>query len=274
MSLNDSTTLPTPEHPRTPFFIPATRTQASEPSVGVLFLHGFTGAVYSVRDWALGLSPDYSVSAPALPGHHGCWQDLRQCTWHDWYLHAEEHLRALAAQHDYVVVAGFSMGGALALRLAQKSACTINGLILVNPALSLHNRAAYLTPALQYAIKTTSGIGSDAAKPGVDEHAYTKIPVTAVNQLRSLMRTTRQDLEQVTTPVLILRSRHDHVVSPSSHESIMEKAKGPVKIVMLPNSYHVATLDYDANLVFERSRLFVDAIARGRCPITGQKLDK
>lgn len=273
--------LPTEADPRVAFSIAAGRPAANKATragasprtpVGVLVIHGFTGSVYSVRDWALNFTPDHSVVVPALPGHETTWEDLSTTTRHQWYTHVAQLLTDLAATHERVVVAGFSMGGTLALRLAEAMPEVVDGVVVVNPALSLHNRAARAASVLHHVVKSTRAVGSDIAKAGMDEHAYGRTPTAGVAQLNQLMRLTRNKLTEITVPVLVLRSRQDHVVSKASHELIMQRCRGPVETVVLPRSYHVATLDHEAEVVLNRSRLFVDSIAQGRCPVTAAAL--
>lgn len=273
--------LPTEADPRVAFTMTAARPahstsgSADSPApqpVGVLVIHGFTGSVYSVRDWALNFTPEHSVVVPALPGHESTWEDLSTTTWQQWYTHVADLLAELAASHERVVVAGFSMGGALALRLAEAMPEVVDGVVVVNPALSLHNRAARAASVLRHAVKSTRAVGSDVAKEGVDEYAYGRTPTAGVAQLNRLMRLTIRELAKITVPVLVLRSRQDHVVSKASHELIMQRCSGPVEAVVLPRSYHVATLDHEADVVLNRSREFVDAVAAGHCSITGGPL--
>lgn len=273
--------LPTEADPRVAFTMTAARSAHSTSGsgdspapqpVGVLVIHGFTGSVYSVRDWALNFIPEHSVVVPALPGHESTWEDLSTTTWQQWYTHVADLLAELASSHERVVVAGFSMGGALALRLAEAMPEVVDGVVVVNPALSLHNRAARAASVLHHVVKSTRAVGSDVAKAGMDEHAYGRTPTAGVAQLNQLMRLTRNKLTEITVPVLVLRSRQDHVVSKASHELIMQRCRGPVETVVLPRSYHVATLDHEAEVVLNRSRLFVDSIAQGRCPVTAAAL--
>lgn len=263
--------LPSEQDPRIGFTVPTTAVEGQE-RAGVLVLHGFTGSVYSVRDWALSLTPEYSVSAPALPGHDGSWEDLADTTWHDWYDAVARELDVLRERHERVVVAGLSMGGALALRLAETRPQDVDGVVVVNPALSLHNRAARAAGVVRRFVGSTPGIGNDVAKPGANEHAYERTPVAGVAQLNRLMAVTTRGLGRVEAPVLVLRSRQDHIVSDPSHERIMRGCSGPVETVILPRSYHVATLDHDAPTVNARTRGFVSAVASGICPITGTPL--
>ena len=58
----------------------------------------------------------------------------------------------------------------------------------------------------------------------------------------------------MTLPLLVFSSPEDHTVKPANSARVMARAGTSHKeLVSLPNSYHVATLDYDAELVFEKT---------------------
>src|SRR5438477_5580237 len=86
---------------------------------GVLCLHGFTGTPFEVRPLAEALAArGFTVSAPALAGHCGTLDELACTGWPDWLASAEQALDRLLAEVGGrpVAVAGFSLGGLLALR--------------------------------------------------------------------------------------------------------------------------------------------------------------
>jgi len=60
-------------------------------------------------------------------------------------------------------------------------------------------------------------------------------------------------LGDIRCPVLILTSPQDHVVPPSSSDVLADGVAGPVERVPLERSYHVATLDFDRDLVEKRT---------------------
>ena len=60
-------------------------------------------------------------------------------------------------------------------------------------------------------------------------------------------------LGDVTCAVLIMTSPNDHVVDPTASDLLAEKVSGPVERVALERSFHVATVDYDAELIQERA---------------------
>ena len=47
----------------------------------------------------------------------------------------------------------------------------------------------------------------------------------------------------------MLSSREDHVVTSDNGDEIVAKSSGPVERVWLENSYHVATIDNDQEIV-------------------------
>ena len=84
------------------------------------------------------------------------------------------------------------------------------------------------------------------------------MPVPPVKEFMAIMRVTDDLLPSITTPALILQSTEDHVVPPENGPHILERLGGEDKeLVWLENSYHVATLDNDADLIAARSVRFI-----------------
>lgn len=227
--------------------------------VGVLVLHGFTGSPKSVTPWGRAMAEQgWSVSVPLLPGHGTRWQDMNLTTWQDWYHEADRALRSLQQSCSHVVVMGLSMGGSLTLRLAQQHGDAINGIVLVNPAVHTERLDRFLLPVLQRVIGGFPGISNDIAKPGQDEGAYDRIPLKAAHSLQQMWREVKTDLPRVTQPLLLFRSAQDHVVEPSNAAYILEHVSSSEREeVVLADSYHVATLDYDAEIIVRDSVEFV-----------------
>jgi carboxylesterase len=232
--------------------------------IGALLCHGFTGTPQSLRPWAEHLAGEgLSVRLPRLPGHGTSVAEANLTTWTDWYAELDRNLAELSAQCEQVFVMGLSMGGTLAIRLAEERGDEISGLVLVNPSLLTKRPDRFLLPALRLVVPSWTGIASDIKKPGSVELAYDRIPMKAAYSLSKLWVTTRGDLGKVTQPILIFRSADDHVVEPDS--TVLLKAKvssSDVREVVLQNSYHVATLDNDAPAIFEGSVEFVRRLAR------------
>lgn len=232
--------------------------------VGVLLCHGFTGSPQSLRPWAQYLAAaGFRVSLPLLPGHGTRWQDLQSTTWEDWYAEVDKALRGLRDACDSVFVAGLSMGGGLALRLAEVHGPALGGVIVVNPSVKRNASKEALIPLLARVVPAFPGIASDIKQPGSTEVAYDKVPLRAALSLTRLWAAVQADLPKVTVPLLLFRSPQDHVVHPSNSALVLEKVGSTdVTEVLLPDSYHVATLDNDAGTIFEGSVEFVRRLAR------------
>ncbi|WP_411140695.1 alpha/beta hydrolase [Streptomyces sp. x-80] len=231
--------------------------------VGVLVCHGFTGSPQSVRPWAEYLADrGLSVALPLLPGHGTRWQDMQVTTWQDWYAEVDRELRALAERCSRVFVCGLSMGGALALRLAARHGDAISGVAVVNPANGVHDAAAPLLPVLRHVVRTTKGVASDIAKPGAREVGYDRVPLHAAHSVRRFFRQVDSELPCVTQPLLVMTSPQDHVVPPTDSERILSRVSSTdVRHRLLERSYHVATLDHDAEQIFEDTFAFIARLA-------------
>ncbi|AWB91972.1 alpha/beta hydrolase [Aeromicrobium chenweiae] len=227
---------------------------------GVLLSHGFTGSPASMTPWAQHLAGrGHTVRVPRLPGHGTTWQDMNTTRWQDWYSEVDTALTELQRTCDRVVVAGLSMGGCLALRLAEQRPDDVAALVLVNPAVSVKRFDVKLVPALQLVIPSMPGIGNDIKKPGQDEVGYDRTPLKALASQLKMWRDVRSGLDRVTAPLLFFRSEDDHVVDETSQTIILDGVSSPVKkLVTLRDSFHVATLDHDAPLIFDRSAAFID----------------
>ena len=223
--------------------------------VGVLLCHGFTSTPQSMRDWGEHLAAaGFTVRCPLLPGHGTRWQDANASTEDDWYGELSAALDDLRSRCTSVVVAGLSMGGTLALRLAERRPDDVAALVLVNPSLLTQRLDAKLLPLVARLTPSWAPIASDIKKPGVTELAYPKLPTRAVLALRRLWTAARADLGRITAPVLLFRSVTDHVVEPASGKVLLAGvASTDVTEVLLEDSYHVATLDNDAPAIFSGS---------------------
>lgn len=233
--------------------------------VGVLLCHGFTGSPQSLRPWADYLAErGLTVALPLLPGHGTRWEDMQLTGWHDWYAEVDRELRALRQRCSQVFVFGLSMGGALTLRLAARHGDAVAGIVLVNPANKVHGLSAYALPVARHLVRTTKGLTSDIAKEGGVEVGYDRVPLHAAHSLRNFLRLLDGELPQVTQPLLLLHSPQDHVVPPADSARILSRVSSTdVTEILLEQSYHVATLDHDADRIFEESYAFIDRLAPG-----------
>ena len=231
--------------------------------VGVLLCHGFSGVSKSMMPWAHHLeAAGFRVSVPRLVGHGTSWQELNLTTWEDWYSGVEEEFLELSAECDQVFLAGLSMGGALSLRLAEQFGAGVSGLVLVNPVINITDPRMRILRLLK-TIPSFAGITNDIAKPGQYEGGYDRLPLRALHSQTFLWAAVKADLAKVTQPLLVYRSLVDHVGDPSSVKLIKEQVRSADQsYIELTRSYHVATLDYDADEIFDGSVAFIQRLIR------------
>jgi carboxylesterase len=231
--------------------------------VGVLVLHGFTGNPGSIRPLAQAFAADgRTVVAPRLPGHGTVVEDMLDTRWSDWSAAADAAYADLAARTRLTVVAGLSMGGTLACRLAARHP-EVAGLVAVNPLVQPPDpEMVAMGKAMIDAGETVApGIGSDIADPDAHETAYPGSPLRPLLSLVEGVEALQADLPRIACPVLLLTSAQDHVVPPVNSDHLASVVAGPVERVALDRSYHVATLDYDKDLIAERAVAFVRKLA-------------
>jgi carboxylesterase len=236
--------------------------------VGVLLCHGFTGNPSSLRPWAERLAEaGHTVRLPRLPGHGTTWKEMGRTRWTDWYAEVNQAFAEIRARSRIVVAGGLSMGGALALRLAQEHGSGpdgVNGLVLVNPAVKLEDKRLAAVPVVRWVVPSLPPVGNDIKKPGAVEDAYDKIPPHALHSMLGFYRLVAADLPKVDQPLLLLRSPEDHVVPASSSAFVLANvSSSDVTEKLCTDSYHVATLDNDAPMIFSESLAFVSRVASG-----------
>jgi carboxylesterase len=95
---------------------------------------------------------------------------------------------------------------------------------------------------------------SDIKKEDTTEAKYEGWPLRSLQSVIEGIEDVNAKLSSITVPSLVLSSREDHTVAPENGDEIVEKSSGPVERIWLEESYHIATLDYDQELV-ERSTI-------------------
>lgn len=248
-------------------------------ALGCLLLHGFTATPHEVRPLAEALARDgVAVRAVRLAGHGTTVADLARTGWPDWLASAEAGLDALRRDVARVAVAGVSMGGLLALRLAATRPADVAALVLCAPALHLTDWRPRVLPYLRFvpgmrgrlAVMPKRG-GRDIADPAARaaSRSYDALPLPAVLSLLELQRAIRRDVPTVTQPALLLHGRNDRVV-PVHSQQRLRAALGSrwIETHVLERSAHVLTEDFERE---EVGRLAADFLARVERRMAGQE---
>ena len=158
-------------------------------SVGLLLSHGFLGTPQSVKDLGEQFAElGYTVYAPRLKGHGTHYKDVEKATYEEWFSDLEKGYQRLKGHCSVIYGVGQSMGGTLAILLANKHQ-GIDGLILINAALSV---PSYESLRNQLTPRYIEESKPDIKKQGVVEITYSKVP----------LRITVEELRNVKIPLL------------------------------------------------------------------------
>ena len=211
---------------------------------GVLLIHGFTGSPAHMRLMGERLrEKGFAVRGILLPGHGETPEALKNAAWQDWLLACRQAARDMRAKYRRFTAAGLSMGGCLALLIAeqmQADACvaiaapmkTVNRFRAFAPA------AARLRPMIQ---KRADGSRDTLIREY--DIGYDCFPTASVAQLSAVIRRAKQDLHLIRCPVLTIQSRRDGTVTADSPRIILNGVSSMVKAQLwLDSAPHVCTI--------------------------------
>ena len=186
-------------------------------SHGVLLIHGITGTPAHMRLLGEGLRDrGFSVRGICLPGHGGAPEDMLRHTWHDWLLAARQAAREMAGEYRHFSVAGLSMGGVLALLLAEEM--DLIACIPIAAPMKTINRLRPLAPLIApFQPMIPKRVDPARAELYADyDIGYEVTPARSVADLSALMRRARQHLPLIHCPLLVIQSHGDQVVTADS----------------------------------------------------------
>jgi carboxylesterase len=234
----------------------------------VLLVHGFTGSPVSLRPVAETLARrGFAVELPLLPGHGSSWKSMLPTRYRDWRASVHDAANAFRARVDRLVLVGLSMGGTLSLDVASGGDIEVDGVVTINAQiLDRQGLVVRLAPLIEKILPlvpaSLAGLtANDIAKPGIAEEAYPWVPTAAGNSLLRALPRVRSQLGRMPCPVLVMYSRQDHSVAPENSRALLALVKAPrLDHLVLERSYHVATLDYDQELIEERVTAFADGL--------------
>jgi len=217
-----------------------------------------------MRPWAEYLNArGYSVRVPRLPGHGTEPADLNNVNWQEWPEKVKAEIVELQKHCSQIFVTGLSMGGGTTLNVAAELGDQLTGIILVNPMIHVRGVSPALAFAVSRVVKFGKSVGNDIKRKGVTEYSYDKLPYRGIYQLLTMLKLTRAALPMVKLPMQLFHSFDDHTLPVSNTEIIMREIGSSNKSrIELLNSFHVATIDYDSELIFANSLTFIEGLSK------------
>ena len=220
--------------------------------IGVILIHGFTATTDSMLYVAEKLSENgFHVELPTLSGHASEPDDLINTKWEYWIEDIHKAWLKMRKRVDKIFLVGLSMGGTIALNISVKLPF-VSGIVLINHTLYMKDLKYKFAPFLKNILGYAKGLSSDILDKNVNVIAYDKVPIVAIEQLLDLCRDTEEKMFLVKTPVLIFKSMKDNVIPIHVAETTFRKLRvNKKKMKSLHNSCHVATQDFDKDLIIE-----------------------
>ena len=244
----------------------AARGEGEREGTGIVVLHGFTGNPRTSTPFARRLNAKgFTVDVPRLPGHGTTWQDMALTSYRDWRDEAALALDRLQKSCDRVFLTGLSMGGTISVDLAWERPGDIAGIIPINATVMpregfMAKIAPFVSKLLKSLPAKAAGLSeNDSAKP-FDEMAYDRLPLKAAQSLLDELPRLYKSLDEIRVPILVAYSPQDHSVPPENSQELINRVSG-AEVVVLGNSYHLATVDMDAELLADRTVEFVDRVS-------------
>jgi carboxylesterase len=225
---------------------------------GCLLIHGLTGTPEEMRYLGdrLHRHMGFTVSGVLLAGHGADASAFQERGWPDWYRSAEQGMLELAGTCSPVFVAGFSLGGLIAMALALRHGTTVDALALLATPLFNNRYKARLVGTLYGMPGVRAWLRRQWRQAAWEAPPLRKNLMQAERSSAELKWLLRRKGACLTHPTLILHSRRDPSVCWENAIALSNLISSPRKgRVLLTRSQHVLPLDLDRDQV-------ADAIGR------------
>ena len=211
---------------------------------GVLLIHGFTGSPAHMRLIGEGLRDNgFSVRGILLPGHGECPETMGKVTWQDWFRASREVVVDMRKRYRYLTVAGLSMGGCLALMLAEQMDADACVAIAAPMKTTAKFRSLAPMAALVHPMVHKRADGSRDSLISEYDVGYDSYPMQSVVHLSAIIREAKRNLSLIHCPVLAIQSHGDQTVTSDSPEIILRGVSSQIKgQLWLDEAPHVCTI--------------------------------
>ena len=230
-------------------------------SRGALLVHGFPGTPADVRPVGEELAKNgWRVCGPLLPGFGRDIANLNRTGRADWLHAIEEAWADLRASCGPCALLGYSMGGALALNLADRLRPDGLTLIapfwhapgflpklvplarLVAPTMRPFEKADFDDPSVRAQFeRVTPGIDLDDPEVRDFIRSEFTLPLGAIHEVLRLGRDAFRRARSVTVPTLVIQGLDDETIRPADTRRLVKRMRrAPVTYHEVAGGHHLA----------------------------------
>ena len=169
---------------------------------------------------------------------------MAKATWQSWLYAVKQAALEMMDEMDTFTICGLSMGGVLALLVAEQM--KVDACVPISAPMAVKNRAlplagifAPLMPRIAWGPPTERHAALDSAY----DFGYTGFPTAKGADLNQLIKLARRNLFNITCPVLCVQSDSDETIWEGSADAILEGVNSGIRQKLwLKNVPHVCTI--------------------------------
>jgi esterase/lipase len=183
---------------------------------GILLIHGLLVSPYVMNALANYFHDQcFVVDAMLLPGHGTAAGDLLTVSDQDWRDAVDFAATHLSGSVDHFYMAGFSLGGLLAIDQALKGPANLKAVILFAPMMGFKSKLTFMLSPLQGLSHIVPRLRWWERHADAASNKYESLPLNAVYQVKSLLKKVQSQLfaQELSVPVFIVQSEEDSTVS-------------------------------------------------------------
>lgn len=227
----------------------------------VLLLHGFTGSTVDVRKLGKYLQErGYTCHAPLYKGHGLDPNELIQTGPEDWWQDVIDGYNFLREKGcEEIAVAGVSLGGVFSLKVGAE--LPVKGIISMCAPVHEKNRDDLYKRVLNYARGYKKFEGKDEDQIELEMKVFEQTPMRSLKRLQQIIGKTRGNLNEITSPILVLQGCLDDPQYKASAQIIYKNVNTIDKqIKWYEHSGHIITLDKEREKVYEDVYTFLKTL--------------
>lgn len=236
----------------------------------ILLTHGFTSTPFAMRELGRILyEAGHDTQGLLLPGHGTVPEDLHSVRHSDWIHAVYNAAQSLRKRYARVFLCGQSLGGCLSLLVSTLT--PVDGIVTISAGYRLSwwkVLGVRLQSTWKPFIRKEDGPGIRDPEAKQTEIHYDRMSSHAILELNQVLTAMRGRLRYVTSPLLLIHAKEDHTF-PRAHQDRIARAVASRRVerILLPRSYHVATLDVDKQQIHDGARTFLQSLTYDSPPL-------